>query len=174
MTRNQFIEGYNDFGDLLDVCNEYDLYSCEDLYSNESVNDYIYDDIRDLVRDQGWETAICVLENIPRGCDWYICTGWCEFREADDSDFYQMKNDILFRMDEEGLWDEDDESENSSPFEEINEDIPDEFELDSSVSLDDFFITTSDETDKILKSINAENEETKQSFESFMACVTSA
>lgn len=176
MTRNYFLENYNTFSDLIDINSEYGICACDDLYSYEDVLNYIRDEIHDLLREVNWDHAGNILASIPTDCEWYISEGWFEFREANDDDFVYIKNDILEYMDENGYWDEEelmDEDFNTFPLED-EEETPDEFEIDLSLSFDDFFVTSSEETGKILENIHAENEATEQSFESFIACVTSA
>ena len=112
MTRNEFLEEVNWFDDLLNFDSELGLYICDDIYDQDTMNDYVNEHLYDLVDDcDGWEWLRDYLDNIPNGADYYILDDYGEWSEAGDYEFTRRKEEILDYCDDHDLWDEEDDEE---------------------------------------------------------------
>lgn len=109
MTRSEFIEEITTFDELYSFCcdNNYaGIFLNHDIYPRADV-DYLLDD---YIKNGGWESwkeVKNVLEDIP-DTDWYIRDYWSdEYEEASDSDFDDLKEEVLEIGDENEIWDSD-------------------------------------------------------------------
>ena len=109
MTRTQFEEEVNSFGDLLDFCNDNNIWDMEDVLSRESMDEYVWDEIRDF--PGSWDDLRDRLNEIDDNYDWYRRDGLLDYAALDEYDFDRYKSDILERADDEGLFDEEPEEE---------------------------------------------------------------
>lgn len=68
MTRNQFIEEVNCWSELIDFCYDYDCDYCEDVYNEDSKNDYFDSELVDYARSaENWQDMLGYLQDIPTG-----------------------------------------------------------------------------------------------------------
>lgn len=105
MTRQEFINDVTSFDELLDFCYENDCDVCEDIVSSETMDEYIWDEIRDW--DGSWEDLADALNGISQGYDWYRRDGSLDYVYMDDRDFDSYKQDVLDWADNwEGIFDE--------------------------------------------------------------------
>lgn len=112
MTRNDFIEDITSWYELIDFCNDEGCEDyVEDVYSEDSYDDYINEEVRDRVRQDGWQDILSWLQNLPDGYDYYIRDDYGEWRGADDDDFESIKRDVIDYMDDGEYWDDDEEEE---------------------------------------------------------------
>lgn len=106
MTRQEFIEGVNSFGDLISFCVDEGIDDlCNDVYDAEYLNEILLETIGNM-RD--WEEIRGLLANIPTRCDYYREDGYGGYEDADYS-FDDYKNEVLRHMDENEAWDEEEE-----------------------------------------------------------------
>lgn len=119
MTHREF-EDIVSWGDLVNACDEECCYVCEDIEYGESLHTLISDDLYDRARYNGdsWTDIRDWLNGIDI-CDdcWYIRDDYGEWRELDDYDFNDYKDDFYSWLDENDAW-EDDEEEPDCPEEE--------------------------------------------------------
>ena len=115
MTRDEFIEQVNETYELVRFCYDNSLDDLVDyIYAEDTFNELIDEDISDW-RD-GWQDLYKFLDELPTSSetDYYYrdCYGdWYEFTYSDEEN---LKDDILARCDEEGIFDdaeEDDEEQ---------------------------------------------------------------
>lgn len=125
MTRQEFIDEVNSFGDLIDFCNDNDCYECENVYYQDSFDDYINDCLSDWARNDGWRDLRDRLNDIPTGYDWYDIENLCGL---DDDDFDDYKDDVLSWADDHDVWDEPDDDD---------EVVDDDFEIGEAIEDDD-------------------------------------
>lgn len=127
MTRSEFIEGIQFWGDLLNFCYDEGCSNCDDVYPEDSKDEYFDDELVNMAREaDSWRDMYEKLGDIPTGYDYYIRDEYDEWRGADIGDFDYRKDDVLEWGDNRGIWDEEDEMDED----ELDEDEPDEDELD--------------------------------------------
>lgn len=115
MTRSYFLDYVNDWYELIELCQEYDCDICEDIISDDTLDEYVDSDISGT--DYGWRRLRDFLSDIPTGYDYYRCDGSFDYVGLDDGDFEDYKSRILDWMDEDSLWEaeEDEEDEDFDP-----------------------------------------------------------
>ncbi len=111
MTRQEFIDNVCAFSDLIQFCYDEDLDICDEIYSEDRLDEYLREEIPEYLDDHDWVDLKYTLEDIPSDYEYYIRNGWMEFSAADDSDFDEYKENVLDEMDDNDYWDEDDEEE---------------------------------------------------------------
>lgn len=112
MTRNQFIEEVNCWSELLGFCYDYDCSYCEDVYNEDSKNDYFDSELVEYAKNaEDWQDMLEYLQNIPTGGDYYIKDDYDEWSEADDDDFDNYKDAVLEWGDNGEVWDEEEDEE---------------------------------------------------------------
>lgn len=129
MTRQEFLDDVCDFSELRDFCYDNDCGICDDIYDDESKDDYINEHLSDMADDaDSWQSLYRTLDDIPTGYDYYRLDDYGEFNGLDDDDFEDYKNDVLEWMDDNEYWDEDEEDEEEyfPPEEEYSEEEDDE------------------------------------------------
>lgn len=81
MTRQEFIEGVNSFGDLISFCVDEGIDDlCNDVYDAEYLNEILLETIGNM-RD--WEEIRGLLANIPTRCDYYREDGYGGYEDAE-------------------------------------------------------------------------------------------
>ena len=124
MTRQEFIEDVNSFGDLVSFCVDEGIEDlCGDVYDAGYLNDILIESIGNM-RD--WEEVRDFLMNIPTRCDYYREDGYGGYEDADYS-FDDYKNEVLQHMDENEAWDEDEEDADDDIGEDADEGAGDWF-----------------------------------------------
>lgn len=118
MTRSEFFEEICDFSDLLNLCWEESLSTCEDIYSEDSMNEFIDEELEDMIRHRSWKEIRDALNDIPEGYDYYRLDGYGEWVALDDRDFDYYKTEVLREMDANNSW-EDEPEEEALEFDEV-------------------------------------------------------
>ena len=99
MTRNEFLDTVNDWYELIEFCNDVGCSYCDDVYSEESMNDDINERLTDWAQECTWQELYSRLDDIPSGYDYYRCNDYGGWESLDDSDFDDYKDDVLEWMD---------------------------------------------------------------------------
>lgn len=144
MTREEFINGVSTWDELINFCGNYGYGGCSNLYSDEDKNDYIDDRLIELATESDcWQDLLCDLQNIPTGYDWYILDDWgrLDFAGADDEDFAEAKDDALEWGDDNDVWDDEFE-ENDTDVVEYNHagDEDEDIVVDEGCSINELFM----------------------------------
>ena len=119
MKRTEFIRDVTTWWELMDVCEEHSLRTCEDIIDDESRNDYINETLVDLARNNSWQdlrdTLNCYADD--DGYDFYAYDDYYgRWRPLDDDDFDNYKDLVLEEMDNNDYFDpEDDEEDSEEP-----------------------------------------------------------
>lgn len=100
MTRQEFINDVTWFGELKDFCYENDCDVCEDVIDSETMDEWIWDEIRDW--GGSWEDLSDALGGISQGYDWYRRDGSLDYVYLDQRDFDAYKSDVLAWADDWG------------------------------------------------------------------------
>lgn len=105
MTRQEFIEDVNSFGELLSICTDYGIDICDDIYDADYFGSYVLEIVHEM-RD--WEQIRDFLKEIPSNTSYYREDGYGGFEDAEEY-FDNYKNDVLREMDATNSWDEEDD-----------------------------------------------------------------
>lgn len=154
MTRQEFIEDVDNWGELIDFCDAEGLGCCEDLYSWDEYSERIEDDIRDMLDNESWTWISDWLSDLPTGYSHYIYDSG-DWYGADDDDFDDIKADIIAIMDGNRGWDEEEELFEEQSDNDPEDDIPLEEE---DISLAQLFTTCNDAA----KNFEAELEQSRR------------
>ena len=77
MTRGDFIANVDYFGELIAFCCDYGCTYCDDVFSDDSRDDYINEILVDMAADvSSWRNLRDILSDIPTGYDWYRRDDW--------------------------------------------------------------------------------------------------
>ena len=110
MTRQYFIDNINYWSELLEFCSDEDCDVCEDIYSEDSRDDCIDEELVDMASYNNWRDMYNILDAIPDGYDYYRQDNYGDWVGVDD-EFDDYKDQVLEWMDDGGYWDEEDEEE---------------------------------------------------------------
>ncbi len=113
MTKTYFIEEINYWWELIDFCNEYGCSICGNVYDEETVDDFIKEDIDYLFGSEPWENIGSQLSQFYSGSEYYRRDGALDYVALDDYDFAYNKDDVLEWAEEEGVFEEEGEAEES-------------------------------------------------------------
>lgn len=118
MTRREFLEDVTDFYDLRDFCWRNDCYVMDDydVIDDEQKDDRIHEWLRET--DEDWSTIRDILDDVPTGYDFYRCDGWVTFYPCDDSDFDDVKSEVLEWADDNDVFEDSDEEDDDEEIEE--------------------------------------------------------
>ena len=116
MTRQEFIDDVTDFYDLKNFCYTMDLNTCEDVFTQEELDDDVNHDLEDEVINTGWQDILDWLYHIPTGYDFCRKDGRFDFVPLDDTDFEAYKDDVLAAVDDFGGWDDEPEEEDPAQY----------------------------------------------------------
>ena len=114
MTRSYFLDYVTDWYELIDLCRDYDCDICEDIIDDDQLDDYVLEDINNSERS--WRDIRDFLSDIPTGYEYYRCDGTFDYVGLDESDFEDYKSRVLDWMDEDSLWDAEEEDEDEGDF----------------------------------------------------------
>ena len=152
MTRTEFQEDVTSWWDLVDFCRENDCYYCDDIYDDDSKDDYINSMLSDMARNADcWRDLLDTLEAVPTGYDFYRKNEYDEFYEADDDDFDSYKQDVLEWGDDNDVWDPDEEDAEDDEEPEMSEGTSEDEPDEDTPSLGDFFALCLSESTKIFQ-----------------------
>lgn len=171
MTRQQFIDEVNDWWELIDFCNDEGCSYCEDVYSEESRDDYINEELVDMARNaDSWASLRDNLNDIDTDYDYYRCTDYGDWEGLGDYEFRDYKEDVLEWADEQDIW-EDDEEEPLP--EDVEDDNGTDFVADEPISIGELMGVCSSQLQQIGTDKKAETAADDEAFEVFVAgCVT--
>lgn len=122
MTRSYFVDYVTDWDELLELCRDYDCDICDDIIDDDQLDDYVDADIENTRR--GWRDIRDYLNDIPTGYDHYRCDGEFDYVALDnDGDFEDYKSRIFDWMDENDLWEPEEDEEYDEEDEESYDDV---------------------------------------------------
>lgn len=115
MRRDEFIEEINNIYDLMDFCwnNNYDSF-VENIYGDESRNEYIENDIseRRSCGDSWWEIRDWLYSIDDHGdYDYWRLDDWGDWQGVDDCLFEELKENLLEELDSDGFFEDADEDD---------------------------------------------------------------
>lgn len=119
MTRQEFVDGILDWGDLLSFCREYG-YDCyvEDIYDSYTIRDeFIDSDIRDIIDYESWEFLRDCLDDVDLSGDYYEYRNRLEYYCVDD-DFDDYCEDVLRACDDDLFFESEEDEEEDEEDEE--------------------------------------------------------
>ena len=127
MTREQFEENVVDFDNLIEFCNSYGYASfVEDIYSEASYDDYIDEELSDMVRTERWWDVRDFLDNVESGFEWYFRDEWGDWEGLTDDDIDSWVEDLTSMLEDDDFFEsEEDEEELVEDFETELESIKD-------------------------------------------------
>lgn len=173
MTRQEFLDDVYDFRELMDFCYDNDCGICDDIYDDESKDEYINEHLSDMADNaDDWQSLYRTLDDIPTGYDYYRLDDYDDFNGLDDDDFDDYKNDVLEWMDDNEYWDEgeDDEEEYFPPEEEYSEEEDDEESCEEDMQpVDELFSLCSEQLRVIDAKEKAEEQRCNEEFLAFTA-----
>lgn len=173
MTRQEFLDDVYDFRELMDFCYDNDCGICDDIYDDESKDEYINEHLSDMADNaDDWQSLYRTLDDIPTGYDYYRLDDYVDFNGLDDDDFDDYKNDVLEWMDDNEYWDEDedDEEEYFPPEEEYSEEEDDEESCEEDMQpVDELFSLCSEQLRVIDAKEKAEEQRCNEEFLAFTA-----
>lgn len=173
MTRQEFLDDVYDFRELMDFCYDNDCGICDDIYDDESKDEYINEHLSDMADNaDDWQSLYRTLDDIPTGYDYYRLDDYDDFNGLDDDDFDDYKNDVLEWMDDNEYWDEDeDDEEEYFPLEEeYSEEEDDEESCEEDMQpVDELFSLCSEQLRVIDAKEKAEEQRCNEEFLAFTA-----
>lgn len=152
MTRQEFIDNTTTFWELIDFCNDYNCYVCEDVVDDEYRDELIDEEVSSIVEDEHWYTIRDLLDNIPTGYSYYRANGGLDFDGLDTEDFNYYFEEVLDWADSNGVFDDEDEDE-----EEYDEPVDDVVVHEPDVQIGDLISMCWSDLDRI-KAADAEQE----------------
>ncbi|MBR5014342.1 MAG: hypothetical protein IKY16_07030 [Bacteroidales bacterium] len=176
MTRQEFIDNVTEWSELIDFCDDNGLDECEDVMSSDDMNDHIENNISDYVYDNGWRSVAETLCGIDTSYDYYLHDGGLDFTGLNDDDFTDYKERVLEIMDDDCLWDDEDEVELEDDILSELEDEDDEQEdteevEEESCSVNDLLFSCFEDMMTIGKQKEAEERAEEVLFDSFISAV---
>ncbi len=115
MTKREFIDEVNDYSELLNFGWEMGLSTTEDVFGDDSLDERVEEEIREILRVDSWVQVYRFLEGIEEGYDYYQYRNGT-FEGLHDRDFQDWKDDVFAEVDMDDLWDyEDEDGEAETP-----------------------------------------------------------
>lgn len=170
MTRQQFIDEVNDWWELIDFCNDEGCSYCDDVYSEESRDDYINEKLVDMARNaDSWSELLDILNDIATGFDYYSRDDYGEWYGLGDYEFNEYRDNVLEWGDDNDIWEEEEEDEPLLD----DDDEDDDFVADEPMSIGELMGACSSQLQQIGTDKKAETAADDEAFEVFVAgCVT--
>lgn len=111
MTRDEFIDNIEDFGDLKEFCYENECDYLDNIYHSDDLDQMVCEDIRDATRGLYWYQIRDELSVIPELDDdqYFRADGSFDYVALDDSDFDGYKRRVLNWADNNDVWEDDDD-----------------------------------------------------------------
>lgn len=109
MVRDDFLEGIEDYSDLINFCNDNGIYDVlGDVCDDSEFCSLVDEDIRDSTRYDHWTDVRDMLSQLPTDSEsgYYRRNGRLEYEELTDRDFESDKQYILALAEEQGLFDD--------------------------------------------------------------------
>lgn len=177
MTRTQFIEEVNCWSELIGFCYDYECSYCDDVYDEDRKDDYFDSELVEYARNaDSWQDMLNYLQDIPTGGDYYIKDDYDDWREADDDDFCNYKDDILEWGDNGDVWDEEEEDEDDEEYYDPDGELVDESyyeddeeeELEEGCTLGELFSASASKLQVIEQIEEQKREEANRFFDEFI------
>lgn len=134
MRRADFDDRTRSIDDIMSVVSEEELWDFfDEIIDSATVNEYIYDDIRDF--DGSWESLRDYLNNLvdPDEFPYFEAQGSFDYRGLTDDDIGWLKDRLYNVMSDNDYWEEEPEEEIDEAFIDYeSDDDDDEIEADSS------------------------------------------
>jgi len=160
MTRQEFIDSITEWNELIDFCNDYDIYSyVQDIYTDDQMAEHIEYNAEDFICENGWVCFRDYLNDIREGHYFYKKTGEMEFEYMDDNDLARLKNEIL--ENEEEIFDEEDDEEEPEAIAEEETSVDAEPTPDEPIGIDALFSECSAVFQSAQQEIDRRNEEAR-------------
>ena len=178
MTRQEFIDNVETWDELKDFCYDVNCDYCDEVYSADSRDDCINEDLADMARNaDSWQELLGQLQDIETGWDYYIHGDYGVWSGTEDGDdiFGDYKDDVLEWMDNNDYWDEDDEEEEVEEEPAPDDEDPEDEEPveEEDVSIAELFTTCNSKLQKIdadtEAAARAAEEEAEEAFNDFCA-----
>lgn len=174
MTRQEFLDDVCDFSELREFCYDNDCGICDDIYDDESKDDYINEHLSNMADDaEDWQSLFLTLRDIPTGYNYYRLDDYGEFYGMCDADFEDYKDEVLEWMDNNEYWDEDedddDEEEYFPPEDEHREEDNDVLWEDDMQPVDELFSLCNEQLRVIDAKEKAEEQRSNEEFLAFTA-----
>ncbi len=113
MRREDFINEINDMDDLYGfLCDEelYEFY--DDIYDENGLDERLNEMFLEDLRYNNWRDVYSNMSGIPEGFSWYRIDSYDgEVYGIDETDFQNLKQEVLEHCDDNEMWDEEDEDE---------------------------------------------------------------
>lgn len=107
MTRTEFDENITTWWDLIDFCNEHNIYVCEDVYSADSAVELV----KNILHDDGISGVCWFLSDVgDRDAEFFKYTDNGLF-SLDEGDFDDMKDEVANEYDDDFGFDEEPEED---------------------------------------------------------------
>lgn len=110
MTRQEFIDDILDMSDLYNFCANTRGYDhvIEDVYTEDALDDFVNNEVSNYT---DWRDLYSFLNDIPTGYDWYRIDCYGDITGIDDSEFEDIKSDLLDELDSDEWFEEEDQDE---------------------------------------------------------------
>lgn len=108
MTRQEFIDDIWDMSDLYNFCANTRGYDhvIEDIYAEDALDDFVNNEVSNYT---DWRDLYSFLNDIPTGYDWYRIDCYGDITGIDDSEFEDIKSDLLDELDSDEWFEEEEE-----------------------------------------------------------------
>lgn len=116
MTRTEFIDNVTTWSELFRFCEDEQLDTLNDYILGDRLDRAVNQDVADA--DLDWDDLRDSLNEISEGYDAYRRDGEFDYVPMDDSDFDELKDEVLASMDD--YWDEEEEEEWIPPVAEVD------------------------------------------------------
>lgn len=110
MTRQEFIDDILDMSDLYNFCANNRGYDhvIEDIYAEDALDDFVNSEV---INYTDWRDLYNFLDDIPTGYDWYRIDCYGDITGIDDSEFEDIKSDLLDELDSDEWFEEEEEED---------------------------------------------------------------
>ena len=109
MTRQEFMNGVNEWWDLKDIAEDHGYEGLNDVVDTETIGEEIKYRAGEIGYGDDWERFASWLDDIPAGYRYYAYSDYYGTYEGlSEGDFYDYKQDMLDWMDENDMFDHDD------------------------------------------------------------------
>lgn len=110
MTRQEFIDDILDMSDLYNFCANTRGYDhvIEDIYAEDALDDFVNNEV---INYTDWRDLYNFLDDIPTGYDWYRIDCYGDITGIDDSEFEDIKSDLLDELDSDEWFEEEEEED---------------------------------------------------------------
>lgn len=154
MRRSEFWDEMSDSDDLYDFASSMGLSIADELISSANFDDRVCSDINEATRHLMWNEIRDRLNDIDDSSYYYVeGDGWLEYIPMS---FEEIADRVMEEMDNEELWDEEEDEEGEEEDECVEEDEEDLEEETCGFRLDEFADSIRDETVSIRERLERE------------------